>query len=323
MRSMRARVKGNHTLRAALFLAQNAWYGAPSFVTRRRSTASGERPRYRLTAMIRVKDEARFLPEWLAHHVGIGVEHCYIYDNNSSDGIETVMAPFIERGLATYVHWPHVPASPSSHVDFLERFGDASEWVAFLDADEFLVESAPGELLRVLRTHPHWPAVAVSSRYFGSAGHEKIPRGLVTEQFDRASATISDHVKVVARPAAVHRYRNPHNFYYRHGRLARTPDGDRVFGSFVRASAAPSLVLHHYVCRSREDYENKARRGYATTAGAVAQTRRASRAATEFAKHNDVQATVPVVTRQETARLLEQLGYPDELYASTTTSVSD
>lgn len=317
MGRLRARIKTNRPTRAALFLTQNTLQGVRSVRLARRDAS--ERPEERthdLVVMVRVKDEARFLPEWLAHHVGLGVEHCYIYDNNSSDDIAAVMAPFVDRGLATVVPWPAVPASPGSHIDFLRRFGHTAKWAAFLDADEFIVESRPGELQRVLQTHATHPAVALSSRYFGSAGHEKIPPGLVTERFDRANAEISDHVKVIARPAAVHDYRNTHNFYYRFGRLARTPEGRRVFGSFVRAAADPRLVLHHYVYRSREDYEAKAVRGYSTATGVKAQMRRASRAASEFHRHNDVHQVVPASVTRATARLLGELGYPPDLYLS-------
>lgn len=317
MRALRAQIKENRPARAAVFLAQNTLHGGRSMLGGRRQETAGQgTERYRLTAMVRVKNEARFLPEWLAHHVGLGVEHFYIYDNNSTDDIESVMRPFIDEGLATYVPWPTVPASPASHVDFLERFAASSTWVAFLDADEFLVENQPGALLTTLDARRRHPAVAVNSLYFGSAGHETIPEGLVTERFDRADPSANDHVKVIARPTAVYRYRNPHNFYYRHGKLARTPDGRRVFGTFVRASSRAAVVLHHYLYRSREDFERKARRGYSTATGERAQARRLSRADTEFHKHNDAHVTVPDSTREATARLLAKFGYPPELYES-------
>jgi hypothetical protein len=316
VRKLRAYVKTNPPLRTALFLAQNAWHAARSLTAEPLVPDDGTEPRHSLVAMVRVKDEARFLPEWMAHHVGLGVEHVYVYDNNSSDGVEEVIRPFVERGLATYVHWPPVPASPGAQHDALRRFGPATRWMAFFDVDEFLVESRPGELAEVLRRHADRPAVAFNSRYFGSAGHERIPRGLVTERFDRADPFVNHHVKVIARPAAVHRYRNDHNFYYRGGRLARTPGGRRVFGSFVTPPRRPEAVVHHYVYRSREDFERKARRGYSTATGQRNQVRRIERVDIEFPRHNEARVTVPAATRQATAALLRELGYPPELYES-------
>ncbi|HEX6578168.1 MAG TPA: glycosyltransferase family 2 protein [Jiangellaceae bacterium] len=141
MRSLRAQVKNSPPLGTVMFEAQNVYHASPfaGRALRRIDPAEGA-PRHFLSAMIRVKDEARFLPEWVAHHLNVGVEHVYVYDNNSSDDIERVIMPFIERGLVTYVPWPTVPASPSSNNHFLTELGPSSEWVAFFDADELLVE---------------------------------------------------------------------------------------------------------------------------------------------------------------------------------------
>jgi hypothetical protein len=310
-RRARAATKRNRPARAALFVVQNvAQLPLPGAGRRGRTTSW----RYELATMVRVKDEARFLPEWIAYHVCLGVEHCYVYDNDSSDDLDTVIRPFVEAGHATIIPWPTVPVSPSAHNDFLVRFAPASRWVAFLDADEFLVERTPGALRAALVARARHPAVAVSSRYFGSAGHERIPDGLVIERFDRANARMNDHVKVIARPDEIHRYRNPHNFYYRRGRLARTPDGRRVFGTFVRSRTVPDLVLHHYLYRSREDYERKAQRRYPTEAGMLGPSRRPELADDKFGVHNDVRVTVSIPVTRATARLLGDLGYPPELY---------
>jgi Glycosyl transferase family 2 len=315
MRSLRARVKGSPVLRAAAFLAQSSAYGAVSALTPAAPRSGAGATRHHLAAMIRVKDEARFLPEWLAHHLNLGVEHVYIYDNNSTDDIASVVAPFLERDLATCVPWPNVPASPSCHIDFLDRFGPRCDWVAFFDADEFLVERTPGDLADVLASTSA-PAIAVNWRYFGSAGHETIPRGLVTQRFDRADATSDHHIKVIARPAAVHRYRNSHNFYFHGGRLARTTDGRRVFGSFVRPPAAPRLELRHYVYRSREDYERKARHGFVDASGAKDRARLTKLAASEFDRHNEVLVETSPEVLRGTASLLAELGYPDDIVGS-------
>ena len=51
-----------------------------------RAEAPRTGPRY-LTVVAVVRDEARWLPEWLAfHHHVAGVEHFILYDHNSTDG---------------------------------------------------------------------------------------------------------------------------------------------------------------------------------------------------------------------------------------------
>jgi hypothetical protein len=316
MTSLRSRVKDNRPLRAGLFLAQNAWYGTRSLLPDRapRPVPAEPGPHHELAAMVRVKDEARFLPEWIAHHVNLGVGHVFVYDNNSTDGIAGVLAPFVERGLATVVPWPTVPASPGAEIDFLHRFGPACTWVAFFDADELLFETEPGALATALRTYADRPAIAVNWRYYGSSGHETIPPGLVTERFDRADALYNRHVKVIARPAMITRHRNSHNFYYRRGRLAVTAEGRRMLGSFITPPTAPPLVLHHYIYRSREDYDRKTRRGFVDASGAKERARQIAVADEEFHRRNDVAAPPPAATTRATAELLARLGYPAEIH---------
>lgn len=314
MRRIRAYVKSNRALRSALFVAQFCYRNLRARRQPARSAAGSGGPTYHLVAMVRVKNEARFLPEWLAHHLNLGVEHFYIYDNHSTDELAAAIEPFETRGLVSVVDWPTVPVSPGSHDDFLERFGPQTRWCLFIDADEFIVERTDGAFSRLLAEHEDWPAIAFNSWYFGTAGHETIPRGLVTEQFRLAEARYNHHVKVVAQPRAIAAYRNPHNFWYSRWRLARTPDGRRVMGTFVEAVGEPEVVVHHYLNRSREDYENKRARGYATAAGQRAQQRAATHEARELAKFNDVPAGVPHHVTAAIAHRLAELGYPDELY---------
>jgi hypothetical protein len=314
MSYVRSLVKRNRALRTPLFLLQNAGVALRFLPSQRLSVRAGGPQAHYLSAVVRVKDEARFLPEWLAHHFNLGIEHFYVYDNGSCDGTREAISPFVERGTVTYVYWPMVPVTPSCYVDFFERFGPTSKWVAFFDADEFLFERAPGAALQVLRGSEGRPAVAINWRYFGSAGYEAVPTGLVTERFTRADASGDEHVKVIAQPSEVLRYRNAHNFYYRNGRLAVTPGGQRVYGSFARASNAPLLVLHHYVYRSRQDYERKVQRGFAEERGAKERARQNSRAQAEFHRHNEVGVAIPKETVRATAELLRELGVPADLY---------
>jgi hypothetical protein len=315
MSGLRSWVKDSRHARIGLFLAQNAVVTAGSVVRPwRRPIPEPTTPTYELAMMIRVKDEARFLPEWMAHHMNLGFQHIFVYDNNSTDRIEDVIAPFVDRGEATYVRWSPIPASPSCDYDFLDRFGASCRWVAFFDADEFLFETRPGELASVLDEYRDRPAVAVCWRYFGSSGHETIPPGLVTEHFDHADAVYNRHVKVIARPSQIVRHRNSHNFFFQRGRLAVTPDGHRVFGSFVTPPARTRLALHHYVYRSREDYTRKARRGYVDAHGARDQTRSLA-LSHEFARRNDVVVPADEGLLQATADRLRALGYPELLWS--------
>jgi Glycosyltransferase family 92 len=316
MSEIRSLVKRNRLLRTPLFMVQDAYEGFCSTLLQPASRPDVASSVHYLAAVVRVKDEARFLPEWIAHHLNLGIEHFYIYDNGSTDGTREVIYPFIERGIVTFVDWPIVPASPACYWDFLKRYRSSSKWVAFFDADEFLFEKTPGETMRVLRSSERRPAVAINWRYFGSAGYEAIPTGLVTERFVLADTSGDAHVKVIAQPTEIFRYRNSHSFYYRHGRLGVTPDGRRVYGSFATPRDDPILVLHHYVYRSRQDYERKLRQGFVDKGEAKERARHSTRVQTEFPRHNEVTVGMSRETLHATAEVLRELGFPPGLYVA-------
>lgn len=315
MGSLRTAVKGRPWIRNLAFFGQNMVMGIASmFSPPDRNSGSGHR--YFLSAMVRVKNEERFLPEWIAHYLGLGVEHFYVYDNNSDDNTRGIIQPFIRSGLVTLISWPLVPVSPSCYVDFFSQYGRESRWVAFFDADEFLVEGASGLTRAVLEANANRPAIGVNWRYFGSSGHETVPNGLITREFDRADTGPNSHVKVIAQPSMIYKYRNSHGFYYRLGRLAATPGGRRVFGSFVSIDRDSALVLNHYVYRSREDYARKTALGFADARGMKDQGRRASRVDYEFPRHNETLVPMSVRVLDGTAETLREFGFPASLYQS-------
>ena len=48
---------------------------------------------YDLAVVAIFKNEGRYLDEWLAYHLLAGVEHFYLYNNDSSDNYKEVLAP--------------------------------------------------------------------------------------------------------------------------------------------------------------------------------------------------------------------------------------
>ena len=286
----------------------------PRAATFHRPRIAGK-PRYRLAICTRIKNEGRFLPEFVAHHVLLGFEQVYLYDNNSIDEPAKVLAPFLDRQLVTIVPWPEVPAAPSCYRHFFDTFEGAAQWVGFIDADEFIVERQDGALNSLLVNFARRPALAINSRWYGSSGHLTIPRGLVLQAFQRCSPTLDDHVKVLARPPTVLSYFNSHNFIYRGGRLAVDAAGHAVLGGLATATAAHRVELNHYLYRSREDYLAKLSLGFADSAGYRNRSRRLEWADSEFTKYNDGDGSwaahkyaAPV------SSMLKELGYPEEYW---------
>lgn len=91
-----------------------------------------------------LKCEAPYLKEWLDYHLLAGVDHFYLYDNESPDNQAEVAAPYVEAGLVDYI-----PASGKSmqyvvYNDAVNRFKFFSRYIAFIDGDEFIYPKLTG-----------------------------------------------------------------------------------------------------------------------------------------------------------------------------------
>lgn len=65
--------------------------------------------KYKLSVTTLFKYETDFLREWVDYHTLSGVEHFYLYENNSTPDakIAAVLAPYIRDGIVTHILWPY------------------------------------------------------------------------------------------------------------------------------------------------------------------------------------------------------------------------
>lgn len=132
------------------------------------------------------KDEAPFLREWIEYHEMIGVEHFWLYNNNSRDNYKEVLEPYIQRGLVSLIDWPYNQAQMKAYKDFYDRYRHETQWYSFLDIDEFIVPKYEMSILAWLKKSglDRFPAIVMFFRMFGTSGrmHHDFKR-LVTEQY--------------------------------------------------------------------------------------------------------------------------------------------
>jgi Glycosyltransferase family 92 len=76
-----------------------------------------------LTLATMIKNQRRWLREWLEFNLMNGVDHFIIYDNESTDMPVEILQPYIDQGLITYLNWPpkEIPP-PKKFRTVLERW---------------------------------------------------------------------------------------------------------------------------------------------------------------------------------------------------------
>lgn len=218
-----------------------------------------------------VRNEIRSLVEWLAHHKALGFDEVVIYDNDSTDGTSEMLRVLDEAGEVVHLPWPHsVGARPQRLAYEHARKHSDADWIAFFDADEFLVLHEDATIAAFLdRQPPEVSAVAVNWIVFGSGGEMRYRPVPVTERFTDAlpaGAAQNRTVKAIGRRAALSGT-GIHRVAVAGGRYVM-PSGSEALFDGLTASVAPEVTvaaLHHYAVKSLEEFQEKRARGHANS----------------------------------------------------------
>ncbi len=67
-----------------------------------------------------------------------GVEHFYLYNNESSDNYKEVLAPYVEKNLVTLTEFPGKMMQMPAYDDAIDKYRFNCRYMAFIDIDEFV-----------------------------------------------------------------------------------------------------------------------------------------------------------------------------------------
>jgi Glycosyl transferase family 2 len=218
-----------------------------------------------------VRNEIRSIVEWLAHYKALGFSDFLIYDNASTDGTSDVLRALDAAGEIIHLDWPHeVGARPQRLAYEHARKHAAVDWLAFFDADEFLVLHRDSSIAAFLgRFGPEVSAVAVNWIVFGSGGLVRYRPAPVVERFTDAlpaDAAQSRTVKAIGRRVRLSGT-GIHRVALAEGRYVMPSGRDAEFVGLTAVSAPDVAVaaLHHYAVKSLEEFDEKRVRGHANS----------------------------------------------------------
>jgi hypothetical protein len=217
--------------------------------------------RYELAVCAIFREEAPFLDEWIAFHVGVGAQHFYLYNNFSTDNFRDVLKPWMARGLVTLIDWPRPVGQLSAYRHCLKRARRECRWLAFIDIDEFLFSPQSIDIRPILNRYADLPGLFVWQLFFGSNGHVSRPQVPVTTAYVKRASLDRVSAKTIANPRMVYRVGVHLCKYW----LGEAFDTSRLGLTEGRQPVLEVLRINHYWSRSLEDLHVKIGRGDAST----------------------------------------------------------
>jgi hypothetical protein len=210
-------------------------------------------PCYDLVICAVFKNEAFYLQEWLDYHKKMGVEHFYLYDNNSEDGSREILHSYIERGDVDLYEWPVDTRSQQEYLQLLQLpaynhalqiVKETARWAAFIDIDEFIVPVKHANVAQLLQEYEDYGGLAINWQIFGTSGLQQLPPDkrlieMLTWKGEEKSE-MNMLVKLIVQPSYVSRIEDPHSFQFEEGYFA--VNGDKT--------AVNPFTRYHPVCIS-------------------------------------------------------------------------
>jgi hypothetical protein len=214
------------------------------------------------------KNEGRYLREWLEWHRMIGIEHFFLYDNESDDDTARVLAPYIEQGLVDYQLWDEHPGQLSAYADCIGRVRQRCTWIAFVDLDEFLVPGPGLRMSDLLAQLPSCNGLGVNWLQFGPSGWKDPPAGLQIASYCQRSADDDPdnrYFKSIVRTARVlGPSQHPHGFQFLDSGFLCDEDGRPILHETLTSKHSSRHVrINHYYTRSESEFARKLLRGNA------------------------------------------------------------
>lgn len=265
--------------------------------------------KYNLAVVAIAKNESEYIAEWLAFNIASGVDHFFIYDNDSTDEMPQILQRFTEKGYVTYNVIHGEVQQSNAYNDALRKYGNLCKYMAFIDCDEYLqtVESnrsIVNEIDRLLDGKNAKAGVAVNWVMYGSSHLESKPVGYCFESFKwraKLGKKGTYVIKSIVRPECVISYNHPHIPQYIIGFYSVNTIGVRCDDWSNEIDDYYSLRLNHYFTKSKEQWIKRRSARRADT-GTI-------RTLDEFYEHdnNDVEDLSPLRFSTEVRLILKDV----------------
>lgn len=223
-----------------------------------------------------IKNEAKYIKEWIAYYKLMDVDHIYLYNNGSNDNIHEVLAEEIAHGYVTLFDFNGENAQLPAYRLSAKCLKNQSRWIAYIDADEFLLPKE-GTLKEFLSQREMYPGIGINWIVYGPGGHKTKPEGLVTENywytFEDVNNLLNLRIKSIVDPNEVYNVSSPHFCIMKNGRYAVDENGEEITTKWMYVSGSgpaftgrnntETIRINHYWTKSEQELLIKCKRGYA------------------------------------------------------------
>lgn len=159
------------------------------YLAQNRATDAELDCKYYSAIILLIKDENRYLKEWLDWHLALGFDHIYIYDNGENDHVQDIIDAYATETQQKIIvidwtgHHEHIQQDAYNH--FMDNYKSDVRWGLFIDSDEFLkfTDEETTNVNSVLKAYEDYTEVWGYEVEYNANGQEKYENKPVRERF--------------------------------------------------------------------------------------------------------------------------------------------
>jgi hypothetical protein len=205
-----------------------------------------------------VLDEERYIDEWIQYNLFLGFSHIVIYDNSDRNEMAYLSEKY--KPFVTVIHFPGRFKQYDAYNHFTLKYKCIYRWGAFIDSDEFIVLRSHNNIESFLKEYCEEGAVALNWLLFGNNGHLVYENMPVLQRFTRRCRAVDRHVKAIVNLIGVDFINNSHFPLLIHGQI-KTTHRKVIEGPYNPGGDFSIAAVHHYFCKSEEEFDAKCRKG--------------------------------------------------------------
>lgn len=206
-----------------------------------------------------IKDEHRFLEEWIEWHLGLGFDAIHLFEDKGSKSHEEICAKYSNVYLRRYeddeevrelLAWQgNSNRQKTLYEWFADNWATVYNWVAFIDLDEFFFFADGYDLGRLCHEFESYPAVLLNWKMIGASGHINRPKCGVMEAYTEVGEFLTqDRLWEHKSFVNLHRYKGM-------ATLHRAVDAVNThYESDFKRIYYDKAWLNHYFTKSWEDW---------------------------------------------------------------------
>jgi len=209
------------------------------------------------------RDENLYINEWVRHHIDLGFDQIFVYDNYSDPPLQNEIDKLPdEYRRKVIVEMQEIMENPQvdAYGKGLNHYMESADWIAFIDVDEFITVPS-GDLEETLQRYnrPSVGAVVMGWQFYNANGQEKYEDKPVQERFTQSCKHYDRCCgKSIVRPSYI-AYPGVHYPLLLDGYLVEENNIGLVHCRFE--ATYEHIYIKHYYTKSYEEWIWKLQRG--------------------------------------------------------------